>query len=84
MTRVFLFFMWLVHFLPLPVIEAIGRFLGGLIYYVGRRQVTRTNLALCFPKKALKNANVLQKNYSKISAGRSCKPACCGGRRPHA
>lgn len=69
MTRVFLFFMWLVHFLPLPMIDAIGRFLGGLIYYVGRRHVTRTNLALCFPEKSVEERKRIAKELFKNLGG---------------
>jgi Kdo2-lipid IVA lauroyltransferase/acyltransferase len=51
MTKVFLVMMWLLHWLPLPVLAALGRGLGLLLYaLVGeRRHVTLTNLGLCFP-----------------------------------
>ena len=44
--------MRLLAFLPLPVIRAMGRALGWLLYaFVGsRRRVVQTNLALCFPE----------------------------------
>jgi KDO2-lipid IV(A) lauroyltransferase len=41
--------LWLVHFLPLRWIGAIGAALGAILYRFGRGRVTRTNLALCFP-----------------------------------
>jgi KDO2-lipid IV(A) lauroyltransferase len=41
--------LWLIHFLPLPWIGAIGSGLGSLLYRFGRGRVTRINLALCFP-----------------------------------
>jgi len=41
--------LWLVHFLPLPWIGAIGAAMGSLLYRFGRGRVTRINLALCFP-----------------------------------
>ena len=44
------FVLWLVHFLPLPWIGAIGAGLGSLLYRFGRGHVTRVNLALCFPE----------------------------------
>jgi Kdo2-lipid IVA lauroyltransferase/acyltransferase len=69
MTRIFLFFMWLMHFLPLPVIEAVGRFIGGLAYYFGRRKVTRTNLALCFPEKSVAERKLLAKALFKNLGG---------------
>ena len=42
---------WLVHFLPLRAIAAIGRALGSLLFWLipERRRVTRINLAKCFP-----------------------------------
>jgi KDO2-lipid IV(A) lauroyltransferase len=44
------FVLWLVHFLPLSWIGAIGAALGSILYRFGRGRVTRTNLALCFPE----------------------------------
>ena len=43
--------MWLLHWLPLPLLAAFGRGLGLALYVlVGeRRHVTLTNLGLCFP-----------------------------------
>lgn len=42
--------LWLVHFLPLRWIGALGAGLGSLLYRFGRGHVTRVNLALCFPE----------------------------------
>jgi KDO2-lipid IV(A) lauroyltransferase len=44
------FALWLVHFLPLSWISALGGALGSLVYRFGRGHVTRTNLKLCFPE----------------------------------
>jgi len=46
-------FLWLLHWLPLPVLRAIGGALGALLYALGRerRKVALTNLRLCFPEK---------------------------------
>jgi len=43
--------LWLLHWLPVPVLRAIGRALGALLYAAGRerRHVALTNLRLCFP-----------------------------------
>jgi KDO2-lipid IV(A) lauroyltransferase len=51
MTRIILGFMWLVHFLPLGVVAAIGNGVGSVFYWLipERRRVTRINLAKCFP-----------------------------------
>ena len=42
--------LWLVHFLPMSWIGALGSGLGSLLYRFGRGKVTRVNLALCFPE----------------------------------
>jgi KDO2-lipid IV(A) lauroyltransferase len=44
--------MWLLHWLPLPVLAALGQALGWLLWRVARsrRHVTLTNLALCLPE----------------------------------
>ncbi len=43
--------LWLLHFLPLSVLAALGRGLGLVLYALGRerRNVALTNLRLCFP-----------------------------------
>ena len=42
--------LWLVHFLPMRWIGALGAALGSLLYRFGRGHVTRVNLELCFPE----------------------------------
>ena len=51
MSRLVLALMWLLHWLPLPALAAIGRGLGLVLYALvpERRHVTLTNLGLCFP-----------------------------------
>jgi len=53
-TWVLVGFLWLLHWLPLPVLRALGAGLGRLLYAVGRerRRVALTNLRLCFPEKS--------------------------------
>ena len=52
MTRIALSLMWLLHWLPLPILALLGRAFGCLIYFFGRarRHVALTNLRLCFPQ----------------------------------
>jgi KDO2-lipid IV(A) lauroyltransferase len=47
-----LFIIWLMSWLPLPLIRLLGRALGWLGFYVARerRNVGLKNLSLCFPK----------------------------------
>lgn len=46
-----LFTMWLLHWLPLPVIGRFGKLIGSLLFMVlrSRRHITLTNLRLCLP-----------------------------------
>jgi KDO2-lipid IV(A) lauroyltransferase len=52
MIRVALAVIWLLHFLPLTVLAAVGRAFGLLLYAVAadRRRVAHANLRLCFPE----------------------------------
>lgn len=54
MTRLIIIFIWLLHWLPLPLQAAVGWLLGQLLYLliVPRRRVVHINLALCFPEKS--------------------------------
>ena len=49
--RLVLFLLWLLHWLPLPILAALGRGLGRLLWHVAgsRRRIALRNLALCFP-----------------------------------
>ena len=51
-ARLAVVFLWLLHWLPLPVLRAIGSVLGRVLYALGRerREVALTNLRLCFPE----------------------------------
>ena len=52
LTRLGLALFWLLHWLPLPVLGALGRALGLLAHTVARerRAVALVNLELCFPQ----------------------------------
>lgn len=51
-TRISIFLIWLLHFLPLPLQAKVGNALGMLLYWLAgeRRFVAMTNLRLCFPE----------------------------------
>lgn len=51
MTRLAIFFLWLLHFLPSWALIRLGNGLGRVLYLVAipRRRITLTNLRLCFP-----------------------------------
>ncbi len=58
--------LWLVHFLPLPWIGALGAGLGSLLYLFGRGRVTRINLALCFPEMPEAERNRLARRHFRM------------------
>jgi KDO2-lipid IV(A) lauroyltransferase len=51
-SQAIVFLMWLLHWLPLPVLAAIGEGVGALLWRLAgsRRKVVLKNLALCFPE----------------------------------
>jgi KDO2-lipid IV(A) lauroyltransferase len=65
MTHVLLFVMWLLHWLPMPLLAAIGRGLGWLLYYSirERRYITLINLGLCFPNLSKKEKSALARRH---------------------
>lgn len=50
--RVVLVFMWVMHWLPLPVLGRIGKMFGTALFGLlrSRRHITLTNLRLCLPE----------------------------------
>src|ERR1700675_959845 len=52
MGRLTIFVVWLLHFLPLPLLARLGEGLGMLAYVLvrSRRHIARVNLKLCFPE----------------------------------
>ena len=58
--------LWLVHFLPLRSIGAIGAVLGAVVYQFGRGRVTRINLALCFPQMPEEERHALGLRHFKM------------------
>jgi Kdo2-lipid IVA lauroyltransferase/acyltransferase len=54
MTRLLLGLMWLLHWLPLPVLGRLGEAVGSLLFATvkSRRHITLTNLRLCLPDRS--------------------------------
>jgi KDO2-lipid IV(A) lauroyltransferase len=52
MVRAGLALIWLLHFLPMPLLACLGSGLGNVLYKLARsrRNVVLTNLRLCFPE----------------------------------
>lgn len=72
MMRLTLGLMWLLHWLPLPVLAVFGRGLGQVFYALvhERRHSTLTNLALCFPQLSPAEKSALARRHF-MSFGRS-------------
>ena len=72
MTRLVIFLLWLLHFLPLPVLVWFGNSLGLLLYALAaeRRRVADTNLRLCFPETSqTERTRLVRRNF--MAFGRS-------------
>jgi KDO2-lipid IV(A) lauroyltransferase len=70
MVRLALGLLWLLHFLPLRALAAIGSALGTLLYWVGRerRRVALTNLGLCFPElDAMARTAVAKRHFRSLA-----------------
>lgn len=65
MTRIALFVMWLLHWLPLPWLASCGRWLGRMFQRFGkhRRHIVRVNVDLCFPKFSPEQKSALARRH---------------------
>jgi len=70
MLRFGVFILWLIHFLPLRVIAAIGNGVGALLYLLAgeRRKVGAINLKLCFPEMSEQARDKLLRDHFKMFA----------------
>ena len=68
--RILLVIMWLLHFLPLPVLGRFGEFTGSIFYRIlpSRRHITLTNLRLCFPELSEAERVEIAKQHFKAYA----------------
>ncbi len=64
-TYILVGFLWLLHWLPLPALRAIGGGLGKVLYALGRerRKVALINLRLCFPEKSETEREALARRH---------------------
>lgn len=69
-TYLLVFFLWLLHWLPLPLLRLLGAGLGRLFYWFGRdrRMVAATNLSLCFPEKSVSEIDALVRRHFVVFA----------------
>ena len=68
MTRLLFGLMWLVHWLPLGVLAAIGNAAGSIAYRLmpARRRVARINLEKCFPQMQADERERLARAHFRI------------------
>jgi len=64
-SRLLLALLWLVHWLPLPALAALGRGLGRVLYLLAgsRRKIALRNLELCFPQMPAEQRNELAREH---------------------
>jgi KDO2-lipid IV(A) lauroyltransferase len=64
-SRLLLALLWLVHWLPLPALAALGRGLGRMLYLLAgsRRKIALRNLELCFPQMPPEQRNELAREH---------------------
>lgn len=70
MTRLGLALIWLLHWLPLPLLAAIGRGAGFVLHALAgeRRRVVLTNLKLCFPSLSEAERAALAREHFAVFA----------------
>lgn len=70
LARLGVFMLWLIHFLPLGIIAAIGNGIGSLLYLLAaeRRHVGEINLKLCFPEMSRQARDKLLHDHFRMFA----------------
>ena len=68
--RALIALMWLLHWLPLPILGRLGEGLGSLLFIImkPRRHITLTNLRLCFPEKTEAERETIAKQHFQAYA----------------
>ncbi|NUU04532.1 lipid A biosynthesis acyltransferase [Herbaspirillum robiniae] len=68
--KVLIGLMWLLHWLPLPILGRLGEGMGWLLYIYmrPRRRITLTNLRLCFPEKTEQERRVIARRHFQAYA----------------
>lgn len=63
--RLLIGLMWLLHWLPLPILGRIGEALGSFLYLAipKRRRIALTNLALCLPHLTEENRRAIARQH---------------------
>lgn len=63
--RFLLVLMWLLHWLPLPLLGRLGKGVGSLLFTImsSRRHITLTNLRLCLPERTEAERKIIAKQH---------------------
>lgn len=66
--RLVLVFMWLMHWLPLPILGRVGEFFGSILFRLltSRRHITLTNLRLCLPQLSEQERLLVAKRHFQV------------------
>ena len=68
--RALLLLMWLLHWLPLPLLGRLGNLIGGLLFLImtPRRKITLINLRLCMPELSARQRHQLARRHFQCYA----------------
>ena len=60
-SRALLALLWALHWLPLPLLAALGRLVGIVVYAIARsrRRIAMRNLELCFPERSARDRRAI-------------------------
>ncbi|HQT80712.1 MAG: hypothetical protein B7Z60_01350 [Ferrovum sp. 37-45-19] len=59
--------LWLVHFLPLPILAYLGRAIGHLAFYTKMSRTSRINIHACFPElSTIEQRQLVKKQLSAL------------------
>ncbi len=70
MMRLLVLLMWLLHWLPLPLLGRLGKLIGSLLFSFkkSRRRITLINLRLCFPEWTEQQRHLVAKEHFQAYA----------------
>ena len=68
--RLLLALMWLLHWLPMPLLGRLGEGIGSLLFVAirSRREITLTNLRLCMPERSEQERTSIAKRHFQAYA----------------
>lgn len=68
--RCVIILMWLLHWLPLPLLGRLGEFVGSILFLTNkkRRHITLVNLMLCLPELPVSERHTIARNHFQAYA----------------